>query len=127
MRLVWLILCATWLSGCVSTLNGAVKKWSVASHEDGDIKVTMFWTEEARPFMHYTYLVKGVEEMFHQCRPAWPSERTLYSSAIIDAALISRIRGGMSVAAPYLNIKYQSNWDWRQPSPPPPGRPITGI
>ncbi|MBL67178.1 MAG: hypothetical protein CMO74_01810 [Verrucomicrobiales bacterium] len=124
--MVWLILCATWLTGGILTLNGAVKKWSVAWHEDGDIKATMFWTEEARPFMHYTYLMKGVEEMFHQGRPAWPSERTLYFSAIIDAALISRKRGGMPVAIPCLNVKYQSNWDWRQPPPPPLGRPILG-
>ncbi len=110
----------------ILTLNGAVNEWSVAWHEGGDIKATLFWTQEARPFMHFTYLVKGIEAMFHSGNPTWPAERTLYTSAILDAALISLKRGGVKVPTPYLNIPYQSSWDWRQPPPPPPGRPIHG-
>ena len=108
----------------ILTLNGAVNEWSVAWHEDGKTKATMFWTQEARPFMHFSYLVKGTEQMFHTGKPSWPAERTLYTSAILDAALISLKRGGKIVSTPYLNIPYQSDWNWQQPPPPPPGRPI---
>ena len=108
----------------ILTLNGAVNEWSVAWHEGGKTKATMFWTQEARPFMHFSYLVKGTEQMFHTGKPSWPAERTLYTSAILDAALISLKRGGKAVPTPYLNIPYQSDWNWQQPPPPPPGRPI---
>ena len=108
----------------ILTLNGAVNEWSVAWHEDGKTKATMFWTQEARPFMHFSYLVKGTEQMFHTGKPSWSAERTLYTSAILDAALISLKRGGKTVSTPYLNIPYQSDWNWQQPPPPPPGRPI---
>ena len=112
------------LRASVVTLNGAVNEWSVAWHEDGKIKATMFWTQEARPFMHFTYLVKGVEQMFNRGKPSWPAARTLYTSAILDAALISLKRSGAAVSTPYLDIPYYSNWDWQQPPPPPAGRPI---
>ena len=108
----------------ILTLNGAVNEWSVAWHEGGKTKATMFWTQEARPFLHFSYLVKGTEQMFHTGKPSWPAERTLYTSAILDAALISFKRGGKTVSTPYLNIPYQSDWNWQQPPPPPPGRPI---
>ena len=110
----------------ILTLNGAANEWSVAWREGGDIKATLFWTQEARPFMHFTHLVKGVEAMFHTGKPTWPAERTLYTSAILDAALISLKRGGVKVPTPYLDIPYQSSWNWRQPPPPPPGRPVRG-
>jgi hypothetical protein len=110
----------------ILTLNGAASEWSVAWHEAGDIKATMFWTQEARPFMHFTYLVKGTERMFHTGQPAWPAERTLYTSAILDAALISLRQGGEPVPTPYLTLPYKSGWTWQQPPPPPPGRPIPG-
>ena len=110
----------------ILTLNGAANEWSVAWREGGGIKATLFWTQEARPFMHFTHLVKGVEAMFHTGKPTWPAERTLYTSAILDAALISLKRGGVKVPTPYLDIPYQSSWNWRQPPPPPPGRPIRG-
>ncbi len=110
----------------ILTLNGAASEWSVAWHEAGDIKATMFWTQEARPFMHFTYLVKGAERMFHTGQPAWPAERTLYTSAILDAALISLKQDDAPVPTPYLALPYQSGWTWQQPPPPPPGRPIPG-
>ena len=84
----------------ILTLNGAVNEWSVAWHEGGKTKATMFWTQEARPFMHFSYLVKGTEQMFHTGKPSWPAERTLYTSAILDAALISFKRGGKQCRRP---------------------------
>ncbi len=110
----------------ILTLNGAANEWSVAWGEGGDIKATLFWTQEARPFMHFTHLVKGIETMFHSGKPTWPAERTLYTSAILDAALISLKRGGVKVSTPYLDIPYRSSWNWRPPPPPPAGRPIHG-
>ena len=106
------------------TLNGAVNEWGVAWNTvAGAQKSTTFWTQEARPYMHFTYLVKGTEKMFHTGQPTWPAERTLMTSALLDALLISKNKNGMTVPTDYLDFKYTSNWNWKQPPPPPPGRP----
>lgn len=108
-----------------------VNEWAVAwryAEEDaespGQSESTTFWTQEARPFMHFTYLNLGIEKMMHTGRPAWPVERTLLTSGILDAVLRSKRDGGVRLETPWLDVVYRSDWDWKQPPPPPPGRPI---
>ncbi len=109
----------------VLTLNGAVAEWAAAwRYADDAAASTLFWTQEQRPFMHFTYLLQGVEQMMHTGRPTWPAERTLLTSGMLDALLISRRDGGHRLDTPWLDISYQTQWNWRQPPPPPPGRPI---
>ena len=109
----------------VLTLNYAVAEWAVAwRRTDGGKRSTTFWTQEARPYMHFTYLVKGTEQMFHTGKPTWPAERTLMTSALLDALLISKSKNNAIVPTPYLNFKYTTDWNWKQPPPPPPGRPL---
>lgn len=114
------------LRASVLQLNPAVRGWAVAWREKGreDITSTLFWTQEARPFAHFGHLLEGAEKMFYTGKPTYPAERTLVTSGMLDALLISKKSGGTSVKTPYLDIKYKTNWEWQQPPPPPPGRPI---
>ena len=112
------------LKAYIITLNGAAAEWSVAwKRADGKRHSTTFWTQEARPYMHFTHLVKGTEQMFHTGQPTWPAERTLMTSALLDALLISKSKNGAVIPTPYLNLRYSTKWNWKQPPPPPPGRP----
>ena len=112
------------LKAYILTLNGAVNEWGVAWKTlSGQKKSTTFWTQEARPYMHFTYLVKGTEKMFHTGLPTWPAERTLMTSALLDALLISKSKNGATLPTPYLNFKYTTQWNWEQPPTPPTGRP----
>jgi hypothetical protein len=105
------------------TLNGAVAEWSVAWRDADDRVASMlFWTQEARPLMHFTYLVKGVDAMFQTGRPSWPVERTLLTSGMLDALLISKQQANQRLETPWLAVTYQTDWQWHQPPPPPPGR-----
>ena len=115
------------LRASILTLNGAVGEWGVAwKYDNGQTASTCFWTQEARPFMHFAYLLQGVEKMIHTGQPTWPPERTLVTSAALDALLVSRNEGGEPVATPQLKINYQPTFVWHQPPPPPPNRPIDG-
>ena len=110
------------LKAFVLTLNGAVNEWGVAWKTTAGARTSAtFWTQEARPYMPFTYLVKGTEKMFHTGQPTWPAERTLMTGALLDALLISKNKNGMAVPTDYLNFKYTSSWNWKQP--PTPGRP----
>ena len=98
------------LSVQILTLNGAVGEWSAAWRYQGDpaVRATLAYTQEARPLMHFTYLLRGIEQMFLTGRPAWPAERTLLSSGVLDRLLISRKDGGRSLDTPELGLSYPS-------------------
>lgn len=107
------------------TLNGAVGEWSAAwRYEDDTVDSTLFYTQEARPFMHFAYLVDGVDRMMHTGVPSWPVERTLMTSGTLDALLISKKNNGQPLDTPYLKFPYRSDWTWKEPPAPPPDRPI---
>ncbi|MCA9069032.1 MAG: hypothetical protein KDA84_08925 [Planctomycetaceae bacterium] len=112
------------LKANVFTLNPAISEWAAAWREDEEpeIRSTLFWTQEARPYHHFNYFLRGIEKMMQTGKPTWPVERTLLTTGVLDAALISKRNGGKLLPTPHLNIPYQSDWDWQQPLPPPPGR-----
>jgi hypothetical protein len=113
------------LRAFVLTLNPIVGEWAGAwRYEDGSIDSTVFATQEARPFMHFTYLLHGIESMMLTGSPAWPVERTLMTSGQLDALLLSKRAGGEWRATRELLFAYRTAWRWSQPPPPPPGRPL---
>ena len=115
------------LRASILTLNGAANEWSVAWRaKGGKTDSTLFWTQEARPFMHFTYLLDGFEKMVQTGQPTWPAERTLMTSGALDALLTSKTYNGGRIETPHLNFSYRSDWNWKQPPDPPPGRPIPG-
>ncbi len=111
----------------ILTLNHAAREWAVAwRSKDGQEQSTRFITQEARPFMHFTWLLEGVESMVHTGVPVVPVERTLLTSSALDQLLVSKLQGGKRIETPRLMIRYSNPFDWRQPPPPPPDRPIPG-
>jgi hypothetical protein len=113
------------LRASLFTLNGAVADWTAAwRYDDDGLDATRFVVQEARPFMHFAWLVEGIDEMMQSGQPTWKVERTLLTSGGLDALLISMRDKGRQVATPYLEISYQNPWNWKQPPPPPPDRPV---
>jgi hypothetical protein len=107
------------LKASVITPGSPVGEFTVAwRYADGRTQSTCFHTQEGRPFMHFTYLLKGAEQMIHTGKPTWPAERTLLTSGVLDAVLLSKHRGGEVVPTPYLNIAYRSDWNWQMPPAP---------
>jgi hypothetical protein len=105
-------------------LNGAVGEWSAAwRYADKHVESSLFWTQEGRPGMHFTWLLNGIEQMMLTGQPAWNVERTLLTSGVLDALLISLTEKDRRVETPYLMIPYQPIWRWKEPPPPPPMRP----
>ncbi|NNE92873.1 MAG: hypothetical protein HKN23_14610, partial [Verrucomicrobiales bacterium] len=92
---------------------------------DGTSESALFATQEARSYYHFALMMEDIEKMFHTGKPTWPVERTLMTSGALDALLIAKrdkIDGWMET--PHLSeVKYQSDWNWKQPAPWPHGRP----
>ncbi|MEX0936904.1 MAG: hypothetical protein WDZ59_03515 [Pirellulales bacterium] len=108
----------------VLELTGAAGEWSAAwQYEDGVSESTLFWTQEGRPGMHFTYLLNGIEQMMLTGTPTWNVERTLLTSGALDALLTSELQGNRTRRTPQLNIQYRPSWQWQEPAYPPPTRP----
>ena len=108
----------------IFTLNPVNSNWAIAWKEDDETRSTLFWTQEARPLGHFTFLLQGIEQMIHTRRPTWPVERTLLTTGVLDALLTSKLRGGIRMATPHLAIKYRPTFQWQPPPEPVPGRPL---
>ena len=107
-------------------LNGAASEWSGAwryQNVETPIESSLFWTQEGRPAMHFTWLLNGIEQMFLTGTPTWNAKRTLLTSGTLDALLQSAHSGGQAMDTPHLKISYQPSWRWNNPSPPPAMRP----
>jgi hypothetical protein len=105
-------------------LNGAVGEWSAAwRYHDDTSDSTLFWTQEGRPGMHFTYLLNGIEQMMLTGKPTWNAERTLLTSGALDALLLSEAQQNQAIETPYLRINYRPSWRWQEPPFPPPMRP----
>jgi hypothetical protein len=110
----------------ILTLNGAVGEWSAAwRYADDATESALFFVQENRPFMHFTNLVRGIDEMMQTGKSAWPVERTLMTSGTLDALLIAKLKR-RRLETPNLSFSYAAPWSWKQPPPPPPDRPIDG-
>jgi hypothetical protein len=111
----------------ILALNELYIDWTATwRYQDGRREGAAFWTQEARPFSHFGLLLRHIESFMETGRAPWPVERTLLTTGVLDAALVSRRDGGRVIETPHLDIAYSTSWDWRQPPPPAPDRPLQG-
>ncbi len=55
---------------------------------------------------------------FYQAKNIRTHEYTAFA-ALMD----SKADGNKRIETPHLRVQYQPTWRWREPAPPPPGRP----
>ena len=108
--------------------GSANSEWVTAWSEEGrkEHQATVHYTQEARPFAHFTLLTQGIEQMIFSAKPTWPVERTLLVTGVLAAAFQSRKQGGVRLDTPHLAISYKPTFTWKEPPPLPPDRPMQG-
>ncbi len=110
------------LRAAVVMLNGYVHDWAFAGRVEGQVQACEVWLQRDFPHAHFNYLTLNMEEMFVTGRPSYPVERTLLSTGMTNAMMVSRHRGER-VATPELAIAYQAPDEipWRTRLPRPAG------
>jgi hypothetical protein len=72
---------------------------------------TLFYLQQPDPFAHFTALVRAIDAMVQTGHAVYPVERTLLTTGILDAIMISRAEKSRRVETPHLAIRYQPT-DW---------------
>lgn len=92
----------------VVMLPGIARGISAAFLTPGESPVAVRAEERPEPrYPHFAYLLKGVEQMIHTGKPAYPAERTYLTSGVLDRLLTSRAQGGQRLMTPELAISYE--------------------
>jgi hypothetical protein len=74
-------------------------------------RATHFYLQQPDPFAHFAYLLKAIDATIQTGHAAYPVERTLLTTGILDAVMTSKAEKHRRIETPYLEIKYTPA-DW---------------
>jgi hypothetical protein len=113
--------------GAVLMLNGYVTDLAYAARVGSQVQATEIYAQghggPLGAYAHFSYLSLNIEEMFLSGQPAYPVERAVLTSGVLEAALTSRHQGHSRVETPWLDLVYRSydSLRWRPTGPRPSG------
>ena len=109
----YLIEYADGMKATVAMANGIARHFAFAAKLRGrrEPVATWFKLEDDKPFGHFAYLVKAIENMIHTGRPSYPVERTLLTTGILDNVMHSLFQKGKRIETPQLALSYKAV-DW---------------
>ena len=101
------------LRSAVVMANGLSGHFSTALRIKGKAEPvgTWFRLQEGPPFGHFAYLVRAIDETFHTGTSAYPVERTLLTTGILDRVMHSLADDGLRLETPELAVNYSAP-DW---------------
>lgn len=101
------------LRSAVVIANGLAGHFSTALRIKGTAEPvgTCFRLQEGPPFGHFAYLVRAIDQTFHTGKSAWPVERTLLTTGILDRVMHSLANDGLHMETPELAVNYSAA-DW---------------
>lgn len=101
------------LEAAVAMGTGFAHEFAFAGQVRGEKRprATWFRLQEDRPFGHFAHLLKAIEHTVHTGRPAYPVERTLLTTGVLDAIMRSAAEGHRLVKTPELAVRYTPS-DW---------------
>ncbi len=101
------------LKATVAMANGVARHFGFAVKLRGRRQplATWFKLQDGKPYGHFAYLLRAIEHTVHTRTAAYPVERTLLTTGILDRAMHSLAADGQRWETPELAISYQPR-DW---------------
>ncbi|MBI3972895.1 MAG: hypothetical protein HY332_16585 [Chloroflexi bacterium] len=93
----------------VLMLNGYMTQRGAAVRVRGESAplAACFTQARRQPVWHFDHQVDFIERLVITGAPPYPVERTLLTTGMIDAVMISRHEGGRPIETPYLDVVYR--------------------
>ncbi len=93
-------------------LNGAVKDFTFAARVKGlGVQSTQFFLSPTPNVTYSACLVSNIEDMFASGKAAYPVERTLLVSGLLESCLTSRVQQHRRLETPHLDVRYRAPKD----------------
>jgi len=84
-----------------------VNEFAFAGRVKGQSDASACWYELPKPQRdHFSFLVQKVAEMMVTGKPAYPVERTLLTTGMLDFLIQSKSAGHKRIETPALNLRY---------------------
>ena len=99
------------LNGWVYEGDGGGFAFGCRLKGEDKVQATQYVLQQPDPFGHFIYLVKAIDSMIQTGHAAYPVERTLLTTGILDAVMTSKAEQNRRVETPHLAIKYTPT-DW---------------
>ncbi len=98
------------LRSAVVMANGLAGHFSTALRIKGRQQPvgTLFRLQDGPPYGHFAYLLRAINETIHTGKAAYPVERTLLTTGILDRVMHSLANGGQRYETPELSINYSA-------------------
>jgi hypothetical protein len=82
---------------------------------------THFYLQQPDPFAHFAHLLRAIDAMIQTGHAVYPVERTLLTTGVLEAVMISKSEKSRRVPTPHLDFRYTpTNWDFAiDPIPQP--------
>lgn len=110
------------LNGWVYDPDGGGGGFTFAGRLRGQdrLPACQYFLQEPDPFGHFEYLLRAIDAMIQSGHAPYPVERTLLTTGILEALMISRAEKNRRVETPHLDIRYQpTEWAFAlDPLPP---------
>lgn len=98
------------LKSAVMMTTGLSSEFAFAVKIKGQAKpiATWFKLQPKRPYGHFSYLVQAFEQTIRTGKAAYPVERTLLTTGVLDRVMHSLAQNGKELESPELAISYQA-------------------
>src|SRR5262249_6300634 len=83
------------------------QEFAFAGRAKGQAEPLACWYDLPKPQRdHFSFQAQAVAQMMITGKPAYPVERTLLTTGLVDALLESRLKGHQRIETPELAVKY---------------------
>ena len=86
--------------------TGYVQKFAYAGRHGETINGLAYHSDRGPSHATFSYLGLNIEDFFLSGQQPTPVERTVLTTGILEAALISKANGGVRIETPHLAIAY---------------------